>query len=56
MNSNMLSNISPFMDDASVVVKIDRSFSREVVHYSANRSLKEPASIDFVVYVQMVMA
>ena len=57
MDSVLLSNISPLMDDVSVVVKIDRSFSfsREVVHYSVVRSLKEPASIDFVVYDQMVI-
>ena len=56
MDSNLLSNISPFIEDASVVVKIDRSFSREVVHYGANRSLKELVSVDFVMYDHMVIA
>ena len=55
MDCHLLSNISPLTDDVNVVVKIDRSFSREIVHYSGNRSLKEPASVDFVVYDQMVM-
>ena len=55
IDTNLMYNISPFMEDPSVKVKIDRSFSREVVHYGVNHSLKEDVSIDVVVYDQMVI-
>lgn len=50
-----MDDINPVRGDFRVVVKIDKSFSREPIHFNACCSSKEFECVDFVVYDRKVL-